>query len=117
MDPILLVLCSVVAIVFAGLVLAYKILNEDYILEKRINEETLKKYRNQVQELEERIIMEQNINKTILFNFSSINFDQSKTKIPSEYINFMLKVCHPDKNNNSPESTEITKWLLNERKR
>lgn len=36
--------------------------------------------------------------------------------LSDERVRKLLQLCHPDKHNNSPNATEITKWLLSIRK-
>jgi hypothetical protein len=36
-------------------------------------------------------------------------------KIPEEIILALIRLCHPDKHQNSKSSNEATKWLLNKR--
>lgn len=47
------------------------------------------------------------------------NKSNGKPTIPTwitKNLMFMIKCCHPDRNNNSPESTEVTRKLLELRK-
>ena len=36
--------------------------------------------------------------------------------IPLEMINRMIRLCHPDKHDNSEASNQVTAWLLDQRK-
>jgi hypothetical protein len=36
--------------------------------------------------------------------------------IPENMFRKLLMLCHPDKHNNSPLATEVTQWLLEQRK-
>lgn len=36
--------------------------------------------------------------------------------IPLEMINRMIRLCHPDKHNNSEVSNQVTAWLIDQRK-
>lgn len=56
--------------------------------------------------------------KTDFFNsFDSFVSGGKKPQVPQEKIQQLIRLCHPDKHQNSELATELTRWLLDMRKR
>lgn len=62
--------------------------------------------------------MEQRLHDALMENQTlRSQIRQSGEAIPKDKLKILIQLCHPDKHNGTAIATEITSWLLNERKK